>query len=923
MKDRPSAPSGSTAPAVELHGITKRFPGVVANKDIEIIVRRGTVHAIVGENGAGKSTLMKILYGVQQPDEGTIAVNGQTLTLRSPTDAINAGIGMVFQHFMLADNLTVLENVVLGAEKLHGIGDEARKAIVEISDAYGLRVDPDVLVAELGVGKRQRVEILKVLYRGAKILILDEPTAVLVPQEVTELFDNLRELKSEGLTVIFISHKLDEVLSVADEITVIRRGTTVKGNIDPKSVNARQLAELMVGSELPSPQTQVNSVTDRAVLTVEHVNLDGATGGSRVLEDISLTIHAGEIVGIAGVEGNGQAELVEVVMGMREPTSGVITLDGVDISDWEVREIREAGVGYIPEDRHRHGMLLDAPLWENVILGHQTQAPNVGAGGLINAKAAKAETERIVKEYDVRTPSIFVTGGSLSGGNQQKLIIGREMTHDPKVLLAAHPTRGVDVGAQAAIWDHIKRARRAGLAVLLISADLEELVGLSDTIRVILRGSLSGDFDPDTVTREELGAAMTGANAPAPPRRPRPCPPRPGPAKWSHGGTGRSPGPAKETRDEADRSAPGRPRAGRAPAGDRRRVRRDVPDPPHRRRPGRGGVGTADQGAAAAPDRRDHQRGDGLLPLGDRRRHRVPDEPVQHRRRRPVPRRRVRCGRLRRPGLAAGAAEHRRVAARGDGRRRPVGRNRRPSQGDPRRQRGHLDDHAQRHRHLPRLVPAARRRRCASRAATRSTPGRSRSRRASPASPSTGSSRRRTSSTASSSWPSSSAWPTGSCWARPGSGSTCGRPGGPRPPPSRAASRCKRMVLTSMVISGAAAGLVGMPLLFGQDYTYGDTFQSGLGFAGIAIALLGRNNAIGIVFAALLWAYLDAQGNGLQINAGVSDRLVLVIQGVIVLSVVIAYELVRRAGVRMEQRRVASQLAAARTPSPETEGAAA
>ena len=276
MRDRPSAPSGSTAPAVELHGITKRFPGVVANKDIEITVRSGTVHAIVGENGAGKSTLMKILYGVQQPDEGTIAVNGQTLTLRSPTDAINAGIGMVFQHFMLADNLTVLENVVLGAEKLHGIGDAARKAIIDISDAYGLRVDPDVLVADLGVGKRQRVEILKVLFRGAKILILDEPTAVLVPQEVTELFDNLRELKSEGLTVIFISHKLDEVLSVADEITVIRRGTTVKANIDPKTVNARQLAELMVGSELPSPQTQVYSVTDRAVLTIDHVGLDGA-----------------------------------------------------------------------------------------------------------------------------------------------------------------------------------------------------------------------------------------------------------------------------------------------------------------------------------------------------------------------------------------------------------------------------------------------------------------------------------------------------------------------------------------------------------------------------------------------------------------------------------------------------------------------
>ena len=287
----------------------------------------------------------------------------------------------------------------------------------------------------------------------------------------------------------------------------------------------------MVGSELPSPTTEESTVTDRAVLTVEKVTLDGALGNRKILDDVSLTIHAGEVVGIAGVEGNGQAELVEVIIGMREPTSGVITLEGVDISDWQVREIREAGVGFIPEDRHRHGMLLEAPLWENVILGHQTQEPNVSGGGaLINARAAKQDALQIVREYDVRTPSIFVTGESLSGGNQQKLIIGREMSHHPKVLLAAHPTRGVDVGAQAAIWDHIKRARRDGLAVLLISADLEELVGLSDTVRVILRGVLSEDFDPDTVTTQELGAAMTGAagvttpgsRAAAPPPAPAP-----------------------------------------------------------------------------------------------------------------------------------------------------------------------------------------------------------------------------------------------------------------------------------------------------------------------------------------------------------------------------------------------------------------
>ncbi len=467
------------------------------------------MHAIVGENGAGKSTLMKILYGVQRPDEGTISIDGRQVQLHSPSDAIAVGIGMVFQHFMLADNLSVLENVVLGAEKLHGIGASAREEIRRIGREYGLDVDPDDLVADLGVGDRQRVEILKVLYRGARILILDEPTAVLVPQEVDELFDNLRELKAEGLTVLFISHKLDEVLSVADDITVIRRGTTV-ASVDPKSVNARQLAELMVGSELPTPETHESTVTDRVVLRTEDLTLAG-TEGRDLLHDIDLTIHAGEVVGIAGVEGNGQAELVEVIMGIREPTAGKVYLGDIDISDWDVREIREAGVGYIPADRQRHALLLEAPLWENRMLGHQTEAPNV-KGQLINARGAKADTERIVKEYDVRTPSIYVTSGSLSGGNQQKLIVGREMSHAPKVLIAAHPTRGVDVGAQAAIWDLMRTARRNGLGVLLISADLEELIGLSDTIQVILRGRLTGEFDPDTVTSQDLGAAMTGAD---------------------------------------------------------------------------------------------------------------------------------------------------------------------------------------------------------------------------------------------------------------------------------------------------------------------------------------------------------------------------------------------------------------------------
>ncbi|MDT0308148.1 ABC transporter ATP-binding protein [Streptomyces sp. DSM 44917] len=495
-----------------MRGITKRFPGVVANHDIDITVRRGTVHALVGENGAGKSTLMKILYGMQRPDEGTIAVDGEQVSFRSPADAIARGIGMVHQHFMLADNLTVLENVVLGAERAHGIGAAARRRITELSDTYGLGVRPDALVEEIGVADRQRVEILKVLYRGARTLILDEPTAVLVPQEVDALFRNLRGLTSEGLTVLFISHKLGEVLSVADEVTVIRRGTTV-GTVAPDQTTPKQLAELMVGSELPVPETRESTVTDQPMLTVSGLHLSGRDSDGllrEVLADIEFTIHRGEVLGIAGVEGNGQAELVEAIMGIRRPDGGTVTLDGQDISQAPTRRRREGGIGYIPEDRHRHGLLLEAPLWENRMLGHVTEPPS-SRGPWLTARDARRDTERIVAEYDVRTPGIEVTAGSLSGGNQQKLIIGREMSHHPKVLIAAHPTRGVDVGAQAQIWDQIRQARREGLAVLLISADLDELIGLSDSLRVMYRGRLVAEADPAAVTPEELGTAMTGA----------------------------------------------------------------------------------------------------------------------------------------------------------------------------------------------------------------------------------------------------------------------------------------------------------------------------------------------------------------------------------------------------------------------------
>jgi ABC-type uncharacterized transport system ATPase subunit len=503
-------PPAAAAPgaAIRLRGIGKRFPGVIANHDIDITIEAATIHALVGENGAGKSTLMKILYGVQKPDDGTISVNDKLVTFSTPGDAIAQGIGMVFQHFMLADNLTVLENVTLGAERLHGIGDAAREEIVKISEKYGFGLDPDELVETLGVGERQRVEILKVLYRGAKIIILDEPTAMLVPQEVDALFDNLRQLKQQGHTLIFISHKLDEVLAIADDITVMRRGTTV-ASVKPADVTSHQLAELMVGSELPSPSTEESTVTDRVLLSVRDIDVQDALGRPE-LTDISFEIRAGEILGIAGVEGNGQAELVETLVGMRRPISGSVHLGEKDITGWSTRERREAGIGYIPEDRQRHALLLDSPLWENRILGHQTRPPSV-KGAWLDVNGAREDSERIIEQYDVRTPGIDTTARALSGGNQQKFIVGREMSGDPILLMASHPTRGVDVGAQAQIWDHIKHARRDGLAVLLISADLDELIGLSDTIRVLLRGRLVGKFDPQTVTPQELGSAMTGA----------------------------------------------------------------------------------------------------------------------------------------------------------------------------------------------------------------------------------------------------------------------------------------------------------------------------------------------------------------------------------------------------------------------------
>ena len=498
--------------AVQLIGIEKRFPGVIANHDVNLNVRVGTIHAIVGENGAGKSTLMKTLYGMHQPEAGTIVVNGTELRFRSPSDAIAAGIGMVHQHFMLADNLTVLENIVLGAEpSSRGVLrlGKARERLRELMASTGTHVDLDLPVSELGVGQRQRVEILKVLFRGARILILDEPTSVLVPQEVDELFSNLHQLVAEGATIIFISHKLDEVLTVSDDITVIRAGTTV-AEVKPADVNRSILGQLMVGSELPSPHGRTSAIGERVLLETRGLT-HRAQGGRTLVDDVTLQVHSGEVVGIAGVEGNGQFELCQMLLGLLRPASGTVHFEGADVTHESTQYRLENGLSYIPFDRHREGLWLTAPLWENTLLGRDGN-PEFLSGPFVATSRVKADARKVIADFDVRTPSETVPAFALSGGNQQKLLVGRELTSAPQVLVAAHPTRGVDIGAQASIWEKLRIARDAGLGVLLISADLEEVIGLSDRILVMFDGKITAQLSPSEATPELLGVYMTGGH---------------------------------------------------------------------------------------------------------------------------------------------------------------------------------------------------------------------------------------------------------------------------------------------------------------------------------------------------------------------------------------------------------------------------
>ena len=513
---------GATPLAIEMRDICKAWPGVVANDHVNLTVRRGEIHALVGENGAGKTTLMNILYGLIKPDSGEIYVNGQLAHISGPRDAIRLRIGMVHQHFMLIPPLTVAENIVLGHEPgslatMYEV-KKARELILNLSKQYSLPIDPDIRVEKLSVGLQQRVEILKVLYRAADILIMDEPTGVLRPQEVDELFDVLKGLVAQGKTVIFITHKLREVLELTDSITVLRRGKNA-GELVTKETNQAEIARMMVGREVLLRVNKTPANPGPVVLHVEGVRAL-SDRGLDVLRGVSFDLHAGEILGIAGVEGNGQSELIEVLTGMRKLTSGKVTItqlkDGRvgethDITTMNAREERLAGVAHIPEDRRGSGLVLGDSIEDNMILGRQRWPQFSWNGLVLLLRKIFGWAKRLVSEFDVRTSSIEAPAGSLSGGNQQKVIIAREFASDPQVLIAAQPTRGVDIGAIEFIHRRIIEQRDAGKAVLLVSAELDEIRSLSDRIAVMYEGEIVDIVSPDA-TEEQLGIMMTGGH---------------------------------------------------------------------------------------------------------------------------------------------------------------------------------------------------------------------------------------------------------------------------------------------------------------------------------------------------------------------------------------------------------------------------
>jgi ABC-type uncharacterized transport system ATPase subunit len=497
------------APLLELKGITKRFPGVVANDSVDFELRAGEVHALLGENGAGKSTLMNILYGLYHPDEGEIRMRGEPKRISSPNEAIDLGIGMVHQHFMLIPVMTVAENIVLGVEPNRGPFinmDEARERVREISKRFGLAVQPDAKIESISVGQQQRVEILKALYRGAEILILDEPTAVLTPQEADELFAILRSLQAEGKSIIFITHKLHEVLDIADRITVLRRGRTIE-TVPREGATEDSLATLMVGREVLLRVDKGASTPGDTLLRVEDLQVRDERGLEAV-RGVSFDVRAGEIVGVAGVDGNGQSELIDAITGLRKIEAGTVVVAGTDVTGEGAKDSLDAGLGHIPEDRHRRGLILDFTLAENLALHDYDHAPNSRLGWLFPNRLVQV-AKRLLREFDVRGGSPQTPAASLSGGNQQKVVIAREVNRNPQVLIAAQPTRGLDVGAIEFVHRRLVGERDEGRAILLVSFELDEVLSLADRILVLYEGRIVGEFDP-SVSEQELGIAMTG-----------------------------------------------------------------------------------------------------------------------------------------------------------------------------------------------------------------------------------------------------------------------------------------------------------------------------------------------------------------------------------------------------------------------------
>jgi simple sugar transport system ATP-binding protein len=495
---------------LEMRGITKRFPGIVANSNVDFHVEMGEIHALVGENGAGKSTLMKILYGMEKADAGEILLENQPVEISNPHTAIRMGIGMVHQHFQLVPSLSVAENVTMGYEPRRGLFVDNNQMVTRVkslSDNFGLRVDPMVRVMDLSVGVQQRVEILKLLYRDATLLIFDEPTAVLTPQEAQELFQVMQKLVADGRTAIFISHKLDEVMSICQRATILRQGHVV-GQVEVDKTTPAEIARLMVGHDVEIIQRAPQKAKGQAQLVLKNVDAKDERG-LPALTQVSLAVHAGEILGLAGVEGNGQHELVEVLVGNRKVEQGTISLSGQGITNISGRKRRELGISYIPEDRMGQGVSPEMTIWENNIANSYYRLP-ISHHGMIKIKLARDVAKKLVKEFDIRTRDETTVVGTLSGGNTQKVIIARELAETPIVLIAAQPTRGLDIGAARFVHKQILQLREAGVAVLLISADLDELLTLADRIAVIFEGRIQRTINSEEATREALGLLMAG-----------------------------------------------------------------------------------------------------------------------------------------------------------------------------------------------------------------------------------------------------------------------------------------------------------------------------------------------------------------------------------------------------------------------------